>query len=123
NAHYTLAYDKWQVLSTDGQLGPILSGHPSSICQQLSDRTEHIVTMTSNLPGVYERTYHPNRTKQVNDDTEQTTLDNDRDQPSTTASEMTEFTDKLLEVPLSDSADHDENTEQLAKNTQADPGD
>src|SRR5699024_3711169 len=93
NAHYTLAYDKWQVLSTDGQLGPILSGHPGSICQQLSDRTEHIVTMTSNLPGVYARTYHPNRTEQVNDDTAQV-IDNDHDQPSSTASEMTEFTDK-----------------------------
>src|SRR5699024_12122440 len=50
NAHYSLTYDKWQVLSTDGQLGPILSGHPDSICQQLSDRTGHIVTMTSELP-------------------------------------------------------------------------
>lgn len=123
NAHYSLTYDKWQVLSTDGQLGPILSGHPDSICQQLSDRTGHIVTMTSELPGVYARTYHPTRAEKVNDDPGQGTTEHDHDQPATAAHEMTEFTDQLLETQLPDNTDHEENPNQVTKNTQASPAD
>src|SRR5699024_6514209 len=118
NAHYSFTYDKWQVLSTDGQLGPILSGHPDSICQQLSDRTGHIVPMTSEVPGVYARTYHPTSAELVNDDAGQETAEHDHDQPATPANDMTEFTDQLLETQRPDNTDHEENTVRLNKNTQ-----
>src|SRR5699024_11901760 len=87
------------------------------------DRTGHIVTMTSELPGVYARTYHPTSSEHVNDDAGQKTAEHDHDQPATPANDMTEFTDQLLETQRPDNTDHEENTVRLNKNTQASPAD
>lgn len=100
-ADYALTFEKWQVWSTDGQSGPILSGHPQHICQTLAERTGHIVTMTSHLPGIEDQTYSPGSTAE---DTQDDTLASAQDTSVDTAEAMTAFTDQLVETPLEASA-------------------
>lgn len=112
SADYTLAFDRWQVLSTDGEPGPVLSGHPAAICQTMADRTNHIVTMTSHLPGVSDQTYTPTELDSSVEYTDLLSVNETADEDNTDS--LTALADQLVETSSAqqntseqDPGDHD----------------
>ena len=58
-ADYRLRYINWQVTATNGTAIPIASDRPGDIAQDIADRSQVPVVLTSQLPGVRDTTYAP----------------------------------------------------------------
>lgn len=97
SADYALKYDRWQVLSPDGESASMSDDKPDRTFQNMADRTGRSVAMTSDLPGVFDRTYTPNVEEDTND-TELSTADDPGQVMDTNEDAMTEFTDRLLDT-------------------------
>lgn len=57
---YQISYHQWQLTDENNSSIPVGRDHPASIGQQLADRSNSIIVMTSDLLGIPEHTFHPN---------------------------------------------------------------
>lgn len=58
-ANYQVAYTNWQITATNGRTSPVTYNHPAEVAQNIADRSQTTVVLTSNLPGISTTTFAP----------------------------------------------------------------
>src|SRR5699024_2798825 len=61
-ANYQVGYTNWQITATNGQTSPVTYNHPAEVAQNIADRSQTTVVLTSNLPGITTTTFAPAET-------------------------------------------------------------
>lgn len=58
-ANYQVSYTNWQIKATNGRTSPVTYNHPAEVAQNIADRSQTTVVLTSNLPGITTTTFAP----------------------------------------------------------------
>src|SRR5699024_9554370 len=58
-ADYQVSYTNWQIKATNGRTSPVTYSNPAEVAQNIADRSQTTVVLTSNLPGITTTTFAP----------------------------------------------------------------